>query len=71
VRNGALYADGIAIECDGMVGSIASSQDAAAETREVPTAAPGRLADRTYVTYICTDGELVKRHRTDCRFSLD
>jgi hypothetical protein len=71
MKNGTLYADGIAIECDGMVGSIASSPDCAADTREAEAAQPGALAARTFIAYVCTDGELVKRDRADCEFSLD
>lgn len=69
MRNGTIFADGIAIECDGMVGSIenASPPEHAAETREVAAACREDLAVRTFVAYVCTDGELVKHSRPRLR----
>ena len=71
VKNGTLFADGIAIECDGMVGSIVSPPEHATETREVAAACREDLTDRTFIAYVSTDGELVKRDRAYCEFCLD
>jgi hypothetical protein len=71
MKNGTLFADGIAIECDGMVGSIASPPEHAAETREVAAACREDLAVRTFIAYVSTDGELVKRDRVNCELTLD
>lgn len=65
MKNGVLYTYEVAIECDGAVGSItdASSPEHAAETREVAAACREDLAGCTYLSYVCTDGVLVKRNR--------
>lgn len=65
MRNGTLFADGIAIECDGMVGSIetASSPEHAAETREVAAACREDLALGTYASYLCINGKISKLNR--------